>query len=98
MSTTPQGSTSNQDEITLGTTTTTTTTTSTVSQQEHTAINDGSDSRRHEAFDLPISKKFKSFTTLIRNGSDPTSMSSNCNTANLVEAMEHTNGEMNCNG
>ncbi|CAF3320403.1 unnamed protein product [Rotaria socialis] len=98
MSTTPQGSTSNQDEITLGTTTTTTTTTSTVSQQEHTAINDGSDSRRHEAFDLPISKKFKSSTTLIKNGSDPTSMSSNCNTANLVEAMEHTNGETNCNG
>ncbi|CAF3215764.1 unnamed protein product [Rotaria sp. Silwood2] len=96
MSTTPKGSTSNQDEITL--VTTTTAITLTVSEQEHTVINDDSDSRRHEAFDLPKSKKFKSSTTLISNGSDPTNMSSNSNSTNLVDAMEHTNGEMNYNG
>ncbi|CAF1279762.1 unnamed protein product [Rotaria sordida] len=96
MSTTPQGSTSNQDEITL--VTTTTATTLTVSEQEHTVINEDSDNRRHEAFDLPKSKKFKSSTTLISNGSDLTIMSSNSNSTNVVEAMEHTNGEMNYNG
>ncbi|CAF0780180.1 unnamed protein product [Rotaria sp. Silwood1] len=96
MSTTPQGSASNQDEITL--VTTTTATTLTVSEPEHTIINEDSDSRRHEAFDLPKSKKFKSSTTLISNGSDPTIMSSNNNSTNLVEPMEHTNGEMNYNG
>lgn len=96
MSTTPQGSTSNQDEITLNTITTTTI--SAVSEQESIIINDDSESRRKEAFDLPKSKKFKSSTTLVSNGSDPTTMSSNSNATDLVEAMEHTNGEMNHNG
>lgn len=96
MSTTPQGSTSNLDEVTL--TKTTIPTTPTVSEQEQTVIKDDSDHRRHEAFDLPSSKKFKSSTTLISNGSDPVTMSSNSNATNLVEAMEHTNGEMNHNG
>ena len=95
MSTTPKGSTSNSGEITL--TTTTTTTNFIISGQEHPIINDDSDSRRNEAFDLPKSKKFRSSTTFISNGSDPTIMSSNGNTTNLVEDMEHTNGGVNSN-
>jgi hypothetical protein len=54
MSTTPQGSTSNQDEINL--TTTNPTTTITVTEQEYIVIDDDSDCRRNEAFDLPKSK------------------------------------------
>jgi len=96
MSTTPQGSTSNQDEITL--TTTNTTTTITLTEQEYIVIDDDSDCRRSEAFDLPKSKKFKSSTNLISNGSDPTIMSSNGNGTNPVETMEHTNGGTNYNG
>jgi ubiquitin-activating enzyme E1 len=96
MSTTPQGSTSNQDEINL--TTTNPTTTITVTEQEYIVIDDDSDCRRNEAFDLPKSKKFRSSTTIISNGSDPTIMSSNSNGTNPVEAMEHTNGATNCNG
>jgi hypothetical protein len=96
MSTTPQGSTSNQDDITL--TTTNTTTTITVTEQEYIVIGDDSDCRRNEAFDLPKSKKFRSSTTIISNGSDPTIMSSNGNGTNPVEVMEHTNGGTNCNG
>jgi hypothetical protein len=97
MSTTPQGSTtSNQDEINL--TTTTTTTTITVTEQDYIVIEDETDCRRNEAFDLPKTKKFKSTTTIISNGSDPTIMSSNGNGNNLVETMEHTNGAVNYNG
>jgi hypothetical protein len=97
MSTTPQGSTSNLDDITL-TTTTTTTTTVTVTEQEYIVLDDDSDCRRNEAFDSPRTKKFKSSTTLISNGSDPTIMSLNGNGTNLGEPMEHTNGGMNYNG
>jgi len=96
MSTTPQGSTSNQDERSLPTTSTITTIT--VTEQDYIVIDDDTDCRRNEAFDLPKSKKFKSSTTLISNGSDPTIMSSNSNGTNLVEAMEHTNGGATHNG
>ena len=97
MSTTPQGSTtSNQDELNL--TTSTSTTTITVTEQEYIVIEDETDCRRNEAFDLPKTKKFKTSTTLISNGSDPTIMSSNGNGTNPVEPMEHTNGGMNYNG
>jgi hypothetical protein len=96
MSTSPQGSISNQDDTTL--TTTNTITTITVTEQEYIVLDDDSDHRRNEAFDLPKSKKFKSSTTLISNGSDPTIMSSNSNGTNLVEAMEHTNGGTTHNG
>ncbi len=95
MSTTPQGSTLNQDEINL---TTTTSTTITVTEQEYIVIDDNTDCRRNEAFDLPKSKKFKSSTAIISNGSDPTVMSSNGNGTSPVEAMEHTNGGTNYNG
>ncbi len=96
MSTTPQGSTSNQNEINL--TTTNPTTTITVTEQEYIVIDDDSDCRRNEAFELPKSKKFRSSTTIISNGSDPTIMSSNSNGTTPVEAIEHTNGATNCNG
>ena len=96
MSTTPQGSTSNQDDLTL--TTTTTTTTISVTEQEYIVIADESDCRRKEAYDLPKTKKFKSSSSLISTGSDPTIMSSNGNGTNTVEPMEHTNGAMNYNG
>ncbi|CAF1423228.1 unnamed protein product [Adineta steineri] len=95
MSTTTQGSTLNQDEITLNTTTNTTIT---VTEQEFLVIGDNTDCRRNEAFDLPKSKKFKSSTTIISNGSESIIMSSNGNGTNPVETMEHTNGAMNCNG
>jgi hypothetical protein len=97
MSTTPQGSTtSNQDEINL--TTTTSTTTITVTDQEYIVIEDETDCRRNEAFDLPKTKKFKQSPTIISNGSEPTTMSSNGNGTNPVETMEHTNGGVNYNG
>ncbi|CAF1572376.1 unnamed protein product, partial [Adineta steineri] len=95
MSTTTQGSTLNQDEITLNTTTNTTIT---VTEQEFLVIGDNIDCRRNEAFDLPKSKKFKSSTTIISNGSESIIMSSNGNGTNPAETMEHTNGAMNCNG
>lgn len=96
MSTTPQGSTSNQDDIILPTTNTTTHIT--VTEQEYIVLDDDSDCRRKEAFDLPKSKKFKSTTTLINNDSEPTNMSSNGNGTNPVDPMEYTNGGSNCNG
>ncbi|CAF3804490.1 unnamed protein product [Rotaria sp. Silwood1] len=96
MSITPQASTSNQGEVSL--VRTTRVTTLTVSEHEHTIINDNSDNQRHEAFDLSKSKKIKSSTTLISNSSDPTIMSSNSNSTNLLETMKHTNEEMNYNG
>ncbi len=96
MSTTPQGSTSNQDEINL--TTTNTNTTITVTEQEYIVIDDDSDCRRNEAFDLPKSKKFRSSTSIISNGSETTIMSSNANGTNPVETMEYTNGVTTYNG
>ncbi|CAF5065752.1 unnamed protein product, partial [Rotaria sp. Silwood1] len=96
MSITPQASTSNQGEVSL--VRTTRVTTLTVSEHEHTIITDNSDNQRHEAFDLSKSKKIKSSTTLISNSSDPTIMSSNSNSTNLLETMKHTNEEMNYNG
>ena len=97
MSTTPQGSTTNQDEFNF--TATNPPTTIKEGAQDYIVIGDESDCRRNEAFDLPKSKKFKSVTSLTSNGSEPTVMSSNGNGNNpVVEAMEHTNGGTNCNG
>lgn len=96
MSTTPQGSTSNQDDINLNKTNTITTIT--VTEQEYIVLDDDSDCRRNEASDLPKPKKLKTSTTHFNNGSDPTIMSSNGNGTNLVETMEYTNGGSNCNG
>lgn len=97
MSTTPQGSTANPDEFNL-----IAPNSATISeeekQQDFIVIDDDSNCQRTEAFDLPKSKKFKSSTSLISNGSDPIIMSSNGNGNNLVEAMEHTNGGANYNG
>ncbi|UJR37573.1 hypothetical protein I4U23_030274 [Adineta vaga] len=92
MSTTPQGSTLNQNETPL------TTTTNTVTEQDYLITDDNTDCRRNEAFDLPKTKKFRPSTTLISNGSEPIIMSANGNGTNPVENMEHTNGGMNYNG
>ena len=92
MSTTPQGSATTQNETPL------TSTTNTVPDQDYLLTDDNTDCRRSEAFDLPKSKKFRSSTSLISNGSETINMSSNGNNANLGEAMEHTNGSVNCNG
>lgn len=97
MSTTPQGSTSNQDDFNL-TATNPTTISEEEKQAEFIVIDDGSDCPRTEAFELPKSKKFKSSTSLISNGSDPIIMASNGNGNNPVEAMEHTNGGTPYNG
>jgi len=90
MSTTPQGSILNQDEINL--TTNNPTTTSTETEQEYIVLGDDSACRRNEAFDLPKTKKFRSATTIVSNGSDPAIMSANGSGTTPVEAMEHTNG------
>jgi hypothetical protein len=96
MSTTPQGSTLNQDKITLSLNKSSTG--KSINEQDYSVIDGDSDCRRSEAFDLPTSKKFKSSTSLISNGNESTSMTSNGNGENAVEAMEHTNGGMNHNG
>ena len=98
MSTTPQGSTtSNQDEFNF--TATNPTTTTEEGEQDYIVIDDESDCRRNEAFDLPKSKKFKSSSSLISNGSEATIMSANGNGNNPVaDTMEYTNGGTNYNG
>ena len=99
MSTTPQGSTTYQDDTSL--TPTKTSTTITVTEQDYIVLDSDSDCRRtNEAFDLPRPKKFKSTTTIISNGSTTTTtnMPTNGNGTNPVDAMEHTNGAMSHNG
>ena len=98
MSTTPQGSTTYQEDTSL--TPTKTSATITVTEQDYIVLDSDSDCRRpNEAFDLPRPKKFKSTTTIISNGSTTTtSMPTNGNGTNSVDAMEHTNGAMSHNG
>lgn len=97
MSTTPQGSTSNQDELNL--TPENSNPAISVTEQEYIVIEDDNNCRRKEAFDLPKSKKFRSSTSLINNGSETSIMSSNTNgTNNPVDTMEYTNGQSSHNG
>ena len=92
MSTTPQGSALNQDEISL----------TTLSESEQFIPIDGeTDCRRSETFDLPRAKKFKSATNILSNANDLTNMSSSSSNSNgnkPVDTMEHTNGGVNHNG
>lgn len=59
MSTTPQGSALNQDDLSLA---------NTSGSEQYISIDGDSDCRRTETFDLPIAKKFKSTTNIHSNG------------------------------
>ena len=96
MSTTPQGSTFNQEETTRATNKTSNP--SPATEQDYIVLDGESDCRLNEPFDLPKSKKFKAASSILGNGSDLNIMSANENGTMPIEAMEHTNGGVNHNG
>lgn len=96
MSTTPQGSTLNSEDITRSTNKTSNSISAT--EQDYIVLDGESDCRLTEAFDLPRPKKLKTASSVLGNGSELNIMSSNGNGTSPIEAMEHTNGGVNHNG